>query len=99
MFGVRPPPAVLVEPSFLLCRGFWGVVRSFSFFVAVVFLATPDGPGDTPGVKDLLGSRPVAEGEEGFVPDVLGTLGLASSFFFDSDSASESVSSCTNVSR
>ena len=99
MFGVRPPPGVLVEPSFLLCRAFWGVVRSLSFFAAEVFLPMPDGPGDTPGVKGLLGSRPVAEGEEGFVPAALGTLDLASSFFFDSDSASESVSSCTNVSR
>jgi hypothetical protein len=70
-----------------------------SFFVVVVFLLVPDGPGDTPGVEDLLVSSAVADGDEGFVPDALGTLDLASSFFFDNDSASESVSSCTDVSK
>jgi len=56
-----------------------------------------EGPGDRPGVDDLFGSRVFAEGEEGLVPVALGALDFPSSFFFDNDSASESVSSC-NVS-
>ena len=57
------------------------------------FLLGPEGPGETPGVDDLLASTAMADGEDGFVPAALGTLDLVSSFFLDRDSASESVSS------
>jgi hypothetical protein len=85
------PFGVAIPLSFLPGRLDLGVavpVRSLSF---LGFLEL----GERPGVGVAGFGSIVEDGEEGFVPDVLGTLFFSfSSDFFDRDSASESVSSC-----